>query len=126
MKDRMKKLVHGHIEVEISRDGPDGEFSMDFGSPPPSKMSKLGPSSGKRKGPLPGPYSAKKTTAQWNDATKIAKSNDEDAVYHAAYSKADPDTRYVMKEMRKDPELASEIRKWHQKYKKGKGKYIHI
>ena len=126
MKDRMKKLVDGQIEVEIREDGPDGEVPMEFGSPPPkAKVPKPGPSSsGQKKGPVPGPYSAKKTTMRWRDATKIANSNDKDAVYHAAYSKTDTDTRYVMKEMQKDPKLASEIKKWHQKYLKGKGNDI--
>ena len=128
MKDRAKTFVHGQIEFDICRDGPDGEIPMVLGSPPPqAKVPKPGPSGSgqkKAKGPSPRPYSAKKTTAQWKDAKEIVNNFDKDAVYHAAYSSAEADTRYVMKEMQKDPKLASEIKKWHQKYLKGKGNDI--
>ena len=123
MKNQAKKHVRGQIEVEVRKDGPYGEIPMEFGSPPPkAKVPKPGPStSGQKKGPVPGPYSGKGTAMKWRDATKIASSNDKDAVYHAAYSKADTNTRYVMKQMDEDPNLASEIKKWHLKYLKGKG-----
>ena len=52
----------------------------------------------------------------------ISQGRDANALYHAAYSKASTDVRFVMKRMKEIPGLASEIKEWYQKkYKLKKG-----
>ena len=80
---------------------------------------------GSRKGPAPAPYLDKSARSQRRDAASIAQGKDANALYHAAYSKAsDPDVRFVMKRMKEEEGLASEIRKWYMKYKLKKGNLV--
>ena len=54
----------------------------------------------------------------------IAKDKDPEAMFHAVSSKIpNKDIRYVMQLMRRDPSMATKIRKWHSKYLKNKGMY---
>ena len=108
--------------------GEDGEEldSMDFTPMSPRKVPKLSPSNGLKKGPAPKPYMAVKPCMQRRKAAVIVENNDPDAIYHAAYSTATRDMRYVMRRMKEDPNLASEIKEWHKKYLKNKGKIIYL
>ena len=118
MENQAKRHVHGNIEITIIRLQADGS-EMDVVTSPP-KVPKPS-SSGLRKGPPPRPYLAVKPAMQRRQAALIAKSNDKDALYHAAYSTTSKDTRYVMRRMKEDPSLASKIKEWHLKYLKKKG-----
>ena len=110
------KHISGEFIIPIGKVGPDG---MDIS---PSSSSSSG--SGETRGPKPKPYLEKKARAQRLEAAMISRGRDPAAVYHAAYSKASKDTRFVMKRMKEDPNLASEIRKWYPKYKANKRMYI--
>ena len=120
MFDRAIKQIHGEFVINIEMDGPG-----DLKSPPKkSKPSSEASSSGLKPGPKPKPYSLKGRSAQHADAAKVAAGHDHNAIYHAAYSKirrVDPNKSYVMRKMKKHPGLASEIRKWYQKFRKNKG-----
>ena len=120
--------VTGKFVIPIIKVQPDGELEMDTtpvpASPSPSKPSS---SNGQRKGPAPRPYLALKPAMQRRNAAFIAKRHDPDALYHAALSTTSTDTKYVMRRMKEDPQLATKIKEWHRKYKKGKGiDWVHI
>ena len=115
------KQIHGEFNIKIEMDGPGGIISPPKKSKPASEAS----SSGLKPGPKPKPYSLKSESAQYAEAASVAKGRDYNALYHATYSKikrADPDKSYVMRKMKKKPGLATEIRKWYQKFKKNKGR----
>ena len=121
MKDRAIKQIHGQFDINIVMDGPTGDISPPKKSKPSSEASS---SSGLKPGPKPKPYDLKGRSGQFADANKIATGHDHNAIYHAAYSKirrVDPNKSYVMRKMKKHPGLASEIRKWYQKFRKNKG-----
>ena len=74
-----------------------------------------------RRGPAPAPYLEKSARSQRRDAASIAQGKDANALYHAAYKTASPDVRFVMRRMKEESGLASEIKKWYMKYKLKKG-----
>ena len=79
-------------------------------------------STSSRKGPAPTPYLDKSARSQRRDAASIAQGKDANALYHAAYKTASADVRFVMRRMKEEPGLASEIKEWYQKkYKLKKG-----
>ena len=119
------------MEIEIVRVGPDGEDLLGLKSPP--KKAKLSPTSAsdpspsKPKGPAPKPYLEKSLSSRKRDAAKIRKGADENAIYHAAFSKVkknNKDMAYMMTKMKEEEGLASKIRKWYHLYKQKKGTVI--
>ena len=79
------------------------------------------------KTPQKRPYTGLKPRAKRNRVALLAKGRHPDELYHAALKKVSVDTRYVMRQMKEDPDLASEIKEWHlQKYKKKKRMYLFI
>ena len=101
---------------------------------PPKKQKIEAVSDDKRPGPVPKPYLEKAGSSQARDAAFIAKNFDRNAIYHASHStigkgqgenrKVNQNIAYVMREMKYDPKLASEIKKFIIRRKKNKGTYL--
>ena len=121
MADRTFLHVSGEIVIPILRVQPDGEMVMS-----PKKVQAMASSNGTRRkpGPAPLPYLEKQSRQQRREAASIAEGRDANALYHAAYSKASTDVRFVMKRMKEEEGLASEIKKWYLKYKAKKGNLL--
>ena len=115
------KHVGGEFVIPIVRVRSDGETITS-----PKKIQAMASSSaslpnGSRRGPAAAPYLEKSARSQRRDAASIAQGKDANALYHAAYKTASPDVRFVMRRMKEESGLASEIKKWYMKYKLKKG-----
>ena len=122
MADRTYMHVSGEIVIPILRVRLDGEMVTS----PKKVQATASSSNGSRKpGPAPLPYLEKHPRSQRREAASIARGRDANALYHAAFSKASPDVRFVMRRMKEEPGLATEIKEWYQKkYKLKKGNKI--
>merc|ERR1712218_277845 len=70
------------------------------------------------------PYLEKGPRSQQREAVSIAEGRDANALYHAAYSKASTDVRFVMRKMKEIEGLATEIKAWYLKERKEKRMYF--
>ena len=76
--------------------------------------------------PTTKPYLEKGPRSQQREAASIAEGRDANALYHAAYSKASTDVRFVMKRMKEIEGLATEIKAWYLKERKKKRMYFYL
>jgi len=89
----------------------------------PLPQPSIAPKVPKKRGPKPTPFAEMKVRSRQRAAALIAKGRDPEALMQAAASKigkVSPDKGYVMKLMQRDPEKASEIKKWHKNKKKNR------
>ena len=121
---RMIPLIKGEFKTTIMRVRPDGEIKS---SPRKKALSpSLAPSGAgsSKRGPTPRPYLEKELRSQQREAASIAEGRDANALYHAAYSKASTDVRFVMRRMKEIEGLATEIKAWYLKERKEKRMYF--
>ena len=121
---RMIPLIKGEFKTTIMRIRPDGEIKS---SPRKKALSpSLAPSGARssKRGLTPRPYLEKELRSQQREAASIAEGRDANALYHAAYSKASTDVRFVMRRMKEIEGLATEIKAWYLKERKEKRMYF--
>ena len=120
---RMIPLIKGEFKTTI-RVRPDGETESSPRKKAPFPSSAPSGAGSSKRGPTPRPYLEKELRSQQREAASIAEGRDANALYHAAYSKASTDVRFVMRRMKEIEGLATEIKAWYLKERKKKRMYF--
>ena len=126
-QDRAKKKVHGEFVFQIDMVDSTGQPIASSTSSSGSSSASPSPIKKSKPGPAPKPFQERGTSSQRKEVAAFVKNHDQELVFRAASKyKFTKDAPYVMRLIKRKPEVASKIKKWYQLERKKKGTYYYI